>query len=363
MQHSAYPDGFATWKELRELAFQDAMDVARGKQRVAARPRPSDRSSRRPARRGALRPDGRPARAARPVDQRRARGGPGADARLAGRVPAQYADPWPLDRGRAAGAVAPGGVYQRTERPRSRSRRTGSCTASCATPGASIGWTTQPPGEVRRAERRRGDDRCAGGRRATLVPVHRIRSGATPGRRAGRGVAARLRAERGGGRATIRGSDGRGEPSARRWTGSGRRAGDPGGVMTDGAAAPTTSARPGTARRRRCFEPFTALPQQPRVADSVHATLRDAIMAGRLPPGSRLSVPLLAQQLNVSRSPVREAVQRLVQEGLADRGTPPRRGCRSARPRRARAALRDPRGARGAVGPARRAARDRRGTT
>ncbi len=65
------------------------------------------------------------------------------------------------------------------------------------------------------------------------------------------------------------------------------------------------------------FEPFPALPQQRRVADSVHDTLRDAIFAGRLPPGSRLSVPLLAQQLNVSRSPVREAVQRLVQEGLA----------------------------------------------
>lgn len=65
------------------------------------------------------------------------------------------------------------------------------------------------------------------------------------------------------------------------------------------------------------LEPLPALPQQRRVADSVHNTLRDAIFAGRLPPGSRLSVPLLAQQLNVSRSPVREAVQRLVQDGLA----------------------------------------------
>lgn len=59
------------------------------------------------------------------------------------------------------------------------------------------------------------------------------------------------------------------------------------------------------------------LPHQPRVADSVHRTLHDAIIAGQFPPGSRLSVPHLAQQLDVSRSPVREAVQRLVQEGLA----------------------------------------------
>lgn len=62
---------------------------------------------------------------------------------------------------------------------------------------------------------------------------------------------------------------------------------------------------------------FPALPQQRRVADSVHEALREAILAGRLRPGSRLSVPVLAQQLDVSRSPVREAVQRLVQDGLA----------------------------------------------
>lgn len=45
--------------------------------------------------------------------------------------------------------------------------------------------------------------------------------------------------------------------------------------------------------------------------------LRAAILAGELPPGSRLSVPELARQLQVSRSPVREAVLLLVGEGLA----------------------------------------------
>ncbi len=63
--------------------------------------------------------------------------------------------------------------------------------------------------------------------------------------------------------------------------------------------------------------PFAALPQQRRVADSVYESLRTAIVSGRLAPGSRLSVPVLAQQFDVSRSPVREAVQRLVQDGLA----------------------------------------------
>jgi DNA-binding GntR family transcriptional regulator len=53
------------------------------------------------------------------------------------------------------------------------------------------------------------------------------------------------------------------------------------------------------------------------VADNVHVALRDAILSGALPPGSRLSIPLLAQRFEVSRSPVREAVQRLVQDGLA----------------------------------------------
>lgn len=64
-------------------------------------------------------------------------------------------------------------------------------------------------------------------------------------------------------------------------------------------------------------ETLAPLPHLPRVADSVHRALRDAIIGGRLRPGSRLSVPHLAQKLDVSRSPVREAVQRLVQDGLA----------------------------------------------
>lgn len=54
----------------------------------------------------------------------------------------------------------------------------------------------------------------------------------------------------------------------------------------------------------------------PRLADAVYQRLQAEIFNGDLPPGTRLSVPALAQQLNVSRSPVREAVQRLCQERL-----------------------------------------------
>jgi DNA-binding GntR family transcriptional regulator len=55
-----------------------------------------------------------------------------------------------------------------------------------------------------------------------------------------------------------------------------------------------------------------------RVADAVYAALREAILDLRLKPGTPLNVPALARQFNVSRSPVREAVQQLRSEGLAD---------------------------------------------
>ncbi|MET8247792.1 GntR family transcriptional regulator [Streptomyces sp. NPDC005202] len=44
--------------------------------------------------------------------------------------------------------------------------------------------------------------------------------------------------------------------------------------------------------------------------------LREQIVAGAFAPGSRMIEPQLATRLGVSRGPVREALQRLVQEGL-----------------------------------------------
>lgn len=50
--------------------------------------------------------------------------------------------------------------------------------------------------------------------------------------------------------------------------------------------------------------------------EQVYATLLDAIVSGALPPDSRLRDGDLAAELHVSRTPVREALQRLEDEGL-----------------------------------------------
>jgi DNA-binding GntR family transcriptional regulator len=53
--------------------------------------------------------------------------------------------------------------------------------------------------------------------------------------------------------------------------------------------------------------------------DAVLPELRRAILSGRLPAGSRLRESEIARNLGVSRSPVREAIAKLEQDGLAER--------------------------------------------
>ena len=60
-----------------------------------------------------------------------------------------------------------------------------------------------------------------------------------------------------------------------------------------------------------------AMKNTPRITDSVYDTIKSAIIRHDLPPGFHLSVPALAKQLGVSRSPIRESVQKLISEGLA----------------------------------------------
>lgn len=58
--------------------------------------------------------------------------------------------------------------------------------------------------------------------------------------------------------------------------------------------------------------------------ERVYRRLREAIVSGSLAPGQRLIETSLAEQLGVSRSPVREAIRRLAQDGLVT--FVPRRG-------------------------------------
>lgn len=52
--------------------------------------------------------------------------------------------------------------------------------------------------------------------------------------------------------------------------------------------------------------------------EQVYRSLRDAIVSGELAPGARLRDQELAERLGVSRTPVREALQRLEDEGLIE---------------------------------------------
>ena len=63
--------------------------------------------------------------------------------------------------------------------------------------------------------------------------------------------------------------------------------------------------------------------------DVVFNTLREAILKGELKPGERLMELQLASKLGVSRTPIREAIRMLEQEGLAV--TMPRKGAEVAK--------------------------------
>jgi DNA-binding GntR family transcriptional regulator len=52
------------------------------------------------------------------------------------------------------------------------------------------------------------------------------------------------------------------------------------------------------------------------VVDQVYAVMRERILSGELPGGSRLPQTSLAEELGVSRTPLREALRRLSTEGL-----------------------------------------------
>lgn len=61
---------------------------------------------------------------------------------------------------------------------------------------------------------------------------------------------------------------------------------------------------------------FDRLEQRTTTPDDVHRVLRAAILDGTVPPGGQLREAHIAADLGISRSPLREALTRLEEEGL-----------------------------------------------
>ncbi|UNK70447.1 GntR family transcriptional regulator [Microbacterium sp. H1-D42] len=79
--------------------------------------------------------------------------------------------------------------------------------------------------------------------------------------------------------------------------------------------APTEASVPRTAFTSP-LQPLTAPRARYRISDAVFTSLSESIRRLQLPPGSPISEPGIAASLQVSRSPVREAITRLVDLGL-----------------------------------------------
>ena len=64
---------------------------------------------------------------------------------------------------------------------------------------------------------------------------------------------------------------------------------------------------------------FTQLPNvQSRLASDVYEQILNAILSGHIAPGERIVQEKIAAEINVSRTPVREALLRLEQEGILE---------------------------------------------
>jgi DNA-binding GntR family transcriptional regulator len=63
---------------------------------------------------------------------------------------------------------------------------------------------------------------------------------------------------------------------------------------------------------------LVAIADHPSLQERAYRTLRTAILEGRFAVGERLFESKLADQLGISRNPVRESIRRLQQDGLVD---------------------------------------------
>lgn len=82
------------------------------------------------------------------------------------------------------------------------------------------------------------------------------------------------------------------------------------------AGAPSAGAADGDGASPRAAP--SAIPRGPTVGDEVHRRLRHGLLVGTWRPGERLTEAELTARFGVSRTPVREAIRRLAQEGLLE---------------------------------------------
>jgi DNA-binding GntR family transcriptional regulator len=67
--------------------------------------------------------------------------------------------------------------------------------------------------------------------------------------------------------------------------------------------------------------PIFSQVKQESTRDKVYQAIKDAILAGRLELGERITEPILAREFHVSRAVIREALQRLAHEGLVEQNS------------------------------------------
>jgi len=91
-----------------------------------------------------------------------------------------------------------------------------------------------------------------------------------------------------------------------------------------GAARARQRTRDGRRRDVRLAVPALSPLTVQRLTDTVYRTLKEQILARTFPPGHRLRVDELAEQLGVSRTPLKDALNLLASEGLVE--IVPRRG-------------------------------------
>src|SRR5918995_823159 len=63
---------------------------------------------------------------------------------------------------------------------------------------------------------------------------------------------------------------------------------------------------------------ITPIDRRRSAVTQIHTQLRDWIVTGRSKPGELMSEPKLAERFGLSRTPIREAIKKLEEEGLLD---------------------------------------------